>query len=256
MLDEILPNSIEKVTYDGSVSQGVETISKPEELNDAMETMETMFEHIKEVGSTSTSTGMHVNMSIRGLAFSKENFNKVKFIILMDLAHLITKDSAGFIKFRPRGYVEDIFKSINNNYNMFSMANSRNFNEVVEWLDLFVSENTKYQSINFSHAFGSKVSPQLRRVEMRFFGGADYEDRYEEIYWNIHRAAYMMLAGFDKDFGEREYKELIYRWLNRISEKNYNVSFAELSRVVKSIAGGAGAVNDAEQEEILAKLGK
>jgi hypothetical protein len=231
-LEDIRPGKV-TVTTDASVSQGVEVISHPEEINDAMETMETMFDHINKVGSTSTNTGMHVNMSIRGVEFSRNNFNTVKFLILLDLAHLITRDSSGFIKFPPRSYVSDMFASIKDSDIIVSLANKRNFDDIIDALDGYIKKDTKYQSINFSHAFGSYISPHLRRVEMRFFGGADYEYRYEEIYWNIHRAAYMMLAGFDKDFGEREYKELIYRWLNRISETKYNVSFAELVRVVQ-----------------------
>lgn len=230
-------NSIEEVTTDESVPDGVEVITHPEPIEDAMETMEAMFSHIREVGSTSTITGLHVNMSIKGLTFNKQNFNKVKFIVLMDLAHLITPDSKGFIKFPPRNHVSDMLESVSSPLDMFTMASSTNFDHVVNTLEKLIEEDTKYQSINFSHAFGEYVSPHLRRVEMRFFGGKDYEKRYDEIYWNIHRAAYMMLAGFDKEFGDREYKQLIYRWLNRISERQWNVSFAELSKVVKGFVG-------------------
>src|SRR5690554_6081145 len=79
-----LMSGIQNIELDSSVPDGAEVITKPLLPDDAFDFMNAMFEYIKEHGSTSMQTGLHINISHR--SFTQGTLpDPLKIIALMDV---------------------------------------------------------------------------------------------------------------------------------------------------------------------------
>lgn len=223
--------SIREVKLDPSVPNGVETVTKPIKLHAALELMEKMFDHIQDVGSTADNTGLHINVSIRGKNFKRDKFNTAKLIMLLD--PVLLKEFFGL-----RGYISDQFDGVNPEviYNIadFKASNSGEFVgkaniKAIEFFEDNAFRLVKHQQVNFNN-FKDIDDADIHddRIEFRYVGGKDYEFRYNTIEWNIYRNIYMMLAAFDKDFGQKEYYTAVSKFINEKSEKYFDMPFSDL----------------------------
>lgn len=207
---------IEEVTEDSSVEGGAEVITKPLLLKEAMKVMEGMFGFIDDYGITSTKTGMHVNMSIRGKKFSRETFNPTKLLMLLDERFLREGGKVGdtkIFKYPIRDYVDKALRlDLETTWKMAGLVAQNRIEEFIELFESQISVHNKYQSINFRHMFDMDI--EVRRIEFRYFGGEGYEKRYQEMRKDIYHAAYAMLAAFDDKFAQKEYYLAIIRALN------------------------------------------
>lgn len=196
-------DEIETVTTDPSVTDGVEVITEVQELNDAIELMKFMHEHIKEYGSTSTSTGMHVNMSIKGMRFERSSFNAIKLLMLTDRRTLSEL-------FPTRGYTGKVIDYVGYG-DLYDLAVLPT-NKLIKEFSNMANLNRKHQNINFNNIDASDVN--ARRIEFRYFGGKDYENRTEEFEEEIYRVAYALMCSFSDGFAEKEYLKGIVRFLD------------------------------------------
>lgn len=218
---------IEKFTVDPSVDNGAETITKPLPLKRALEVMEIMFDHIHEVGSTSNQTGMHVNMSIKGLNFKKDNFNPAKLVMLLD-----PKTLAEFFPLRKQ-YTENLLNTINGDF-LWIAAEQRNTELLIQYFNLYaVDQGKKYQQANFI-TISEVYSEHLHRIEFRYFGGKDYEDRFNTIKWNIYRTAYILMVAYAEEFGQKEYLKAMVKILDEKSEELFKVGFDDVVKYRKN----------------------
>lgn len=214
---------IDSVVNDRSVFGGVEVITKALPMNQAFDLMNKMFNHIKDMGSTSNSTGMHVNISIKGLQFTPQTFNPVKLFILLDEAFLRSSDTTKpikIIKYPLRKYVELISAPITVN-DIFDIAKLWTQNSNIGQIESMTRKllvksgiSAKYQSINFNHVFDAEVDN--RRIEFRYFGGKDYETRYDEMSQDIQHAAYALNAAFDPAFARKLYLKGLVKFFDKI----------------------------------------
>jgi hypothetical protein len=211
-----LMHNVEDVVLDSSVTEGVEVISKPLKLNDALDFMESMFEHISEVGNTSGDTGMHVNMSIRGVDFNKANFNPIKLLMLLD--HRAVNDLFP-VRTHTGGLIEELDIRM-----LFDMAKLPT-QVLLDKFHEMVNISKRHQNINFNNIHATDI--ETRRIEFRYFGGENYEQRYETIKNEIYRVAYALMVTFDPEFNDNEYLKNIIRELDRSVKKYHTGIFKD-----------------------------
>lgn len=237
------PMHIYEVTTDASVSDGVEVITLPLNLDDTLENMENMFEHIRDVGYTSSNTGMHVNMSMKGLHFNRKTFNHTKMVMLMDEKYLI--DQFGI----RNSNVDAMFENVSAQ-TLINVATARNTNDMIERMEEdFIRQSHKFQTINFKNTFGDGAMGmeslvEDRRIEFRFFGGDDYEKHYDKMEKQILRSAYMMMVAFSPTFGHKEYLKKMTQQLDRSFKKKFMMSFTDFTKRWRKLT-------NREREEIM-----
>ena len=225
---------ISEVVPDPSVPEGIEVVSKAIPINDQMDLMDGMFQFIRDNGSTDDHTGMHVNMSIRGLGFKKNDMNAVKLAMLAD-EEFMQSDT----KYPPRSHVSRMFENViaADMMAMAIMYNRGGMEDVVEAFEVIGGLNNKSQGINM----GGRVlsNPKERRIEFRFFGGEDYEDedKTEQTKKDIHKLAYAMMVAYSPTFGNREYYTALLKRLDKLVRDllpTGSSSFIDLARNIKS----------------------
>lgn len=245
-MDEIGFDTSELTIWHQEHDGMVEFITKPLPLLEALKYMEKMHEYIDEHGYTSESSGQHVNISHRRMLTTGRNgVNPLKLAVLMDIDFMqnIKTDSSktnqrwGLLyKYPARRYVKRLFDQIEivpavKEYTLNGFAGLEK--ELLRQLRM----GGKYQGINFDHL--SVSGSTLNRLEMRFFGGKDYQKRTKEMAYDINFAAYALLAAYDPKFLEKDYKKSLVRILDRIiQERTPDLggfsTLAQLSRAIAS----------------------
>ena len=236
-------SEISEVTDDQSVPEGVETISKAIPLLDQIKLMEKMFNHIQDVGSTEHNTGMHVNMSIKGLNFTKDNFDPVKMVVLLNNNYLIGKsvDKKGnpILKYPVRGYVSNMLSQVNVE-TAFMLAKeyvAGGYKNLINEFSVLIQRDRKHQGINFNNTFSADMEidgESTRRVEFRYMGNEGYDKRLEEMTFDIYRFAYAMMAGYSPAFGQEDYYKAIVKELDKvIAGELPNMKFSDFISAVK-----------------------
>lgn len=232
--NEVLDMSkVENIELDPSYDKtnghvAAEIITKPLSYNDTMIFMHSMFEFIREFGRTSDFTGLHVNLSHRNFS-TGGNFDPLKMVILLSPDYLQSD-----ARWRERNdTVASLYVQLGNEEIalLADVYNRGGIPLVEQSLKDLLIRSEKFRSINFTALLGG--APNERRVEFRLFGGANMEDRMEELARDIPYTMYAMLAGTDHNFLRREYLEQLVRLLNKLSERYFKMSFVDLAKLAK-----------------------
>jgi len=219
-------NDIERVLIEAGVTDGVETVSKPLKLNDSLALNEQMLTHIRDVGWTDEGTGLHVNVSLRGMNFKRDNFNPAKLILLLN-----PKMLQEF--FQLRGYVGDQFDGLTD-MKLSDMAwgvAKYGRGSLIEHFEKSAFDHDKHRQVNFNnfHTKSFDMDLSLDRIEFRYIGGKDYEHRQKTIEWHIYRMVYLTMVAFNEGFAEKEYLKEMQKVLDRESKEKFaGMSFFEL----------------------------
>lgn len=193
----------------------VEVITRPLKMDDAFDYMKVMLDFITYYGSTTERTGMHVNMSIRGLNFDKNEFNQMKLLMLADADYM---QSLG--KYPPRQHVKKMFASIESRH-MIILANTyikHGIDEVATQLEALGNIRIKHQAINFGGVSHSRES--VRRIEFRYFGGEGYEEDFDDLKEDIQQAAWALLVAYSPTFANKEYYKALLKQLDKLTIKH------------------------------------
>lgn len=184
---------------------------------------------------------MHINISHKYLKFNKDHFNPLKLIMLTD-PKWIHKD----LNFPTRGHVANMFNVLNDVNTLINLSLSRGFDELEKVVLGEIKPQQKSFTLNFK-SFDEDVSTQ--RIELRFFGGENYEHRYDEIVHNLYRVLYYMLASYSPTFGEKEYKKKLIKTLNSICEIEFDMTFPDLVALMRR----ENVKNENQGREVLEK---
>lgn len=188
---------------------GVEVISPPLPIPDFIDQAEEMLDFISEYGHTNSKTGLHINMSIKGINL-KEELDVIKLFLFHD-EDFVYKH---FDERKGNLYVMSIKEKIKN-----AAFNPHDLEKIIkkDKLKNKVSQGGKYYGINLeniSHT-GSK-----QRIEYRYMGGNNYEDKWDNIKSMIGTYAYNLKLACDPNFKRKEYIKKINRVINKILEKD------------------------------------
>lgn len=232
-----------------------EVITKTISVENGIEVITTMFDTMKENGwTTSNKSGMHVSISTNS---NKANVNLLKYIVLSNIDYLAGKGDT--IKtggmYPPRAHVhhlgdiikneiEDIGRSFIVLNQRFTHENALGYtisrmSEFLQQSKIFVSE--KYQSIKLGD-----YEIHNGRIELRFFGGENYEDDFEKVERLIHRALYILHVS-KSDMYEKEYKKALYQIIFNVLDNKLNyttliVAYRKLKEKIDS-----GKIKDQDQ---------
>lgn len=215
---------IEKVVVDYSVPNGVEVITHPMKIKDAMKMLKAMTDHIADVGSTSNRTGLHCNVSIKGLTNTEARKpNILKLVMLTD-------EKVVNLLFGVRTHVEKMFddSSLANSLvdGLLFLSKNTSATTVIEEVFLkHIQKQEKYQRINLEHL--NHINKELRRIEYRFLGDKDYEKSYNTLYWFVAKIAYVTMMSYTKE-NDREYLKILAKRADELLMKWKRITIADI----------------------------
>lgn len=225
---------IEKIEEDSSLSHGAEVVTDPLTLADTFDFMEDMFAFIQKHGYTDNGCGMHVNISHR-LMGKEVRLNPLRILTLLDPDFFQNRTvNRKLDKYEERHKYAQSFGSILAREDILGALVGWYVTEGVDGLERYLSfylvQAEKYRAINFTALF-NVYQPDRRRIEVRLFGGKDYEKRFVEIQHDIYNLCYVIQAMVDPDFKKREHLEGMFRLLNRAAaryDRNQRTTFMDL----------------------------
>lgn len=206
------------ITTDASVDMdmgGIEVVSPPMPMPEFIEKAEEFIDFIQYFGSTDSSTGLHVHMSIEGRDLDKD------------------LDAVKLFLFHDEDYVYKFFKERKGNSMAMSIKSKLeqvdyNFEDLYKILKV----NKLEKDLETSKYFGINMSAiDENHIEFRYLGGTDYETKWNEIKSVIGKNAYDLKLAVDPDFKRQEYikklNRMINRFLNRYKEDYFRVLLAK-----------------------------
>lgn len=213
LADDVLSH---RIVVDTDNNYQFEFITDIMTVGECLDSLQEVFEFIEEYGYTTKHSGLHI--SISSDKWSNTPFNFLKFFTLMQFTHVLDI-------FPERQYVNNLYNQFVRSKNTIhivkdAIKNTNNLSQCVSnihntlsdinlWKDGFLS--TKYQSVKFGD-----YEISHGRIELRFFGGEHYEDRYDEVEQLLLKSLYMMELSYG-DLYDKEYKKLFVRILDDIA---------------------------------------
>lgn len=219
------------ITTDGSVPEkegGVEMVSPPVDIQTAIKYLEDMFEYIKDNGHTRSQgprqCGLHMNISLKN---KMENVDPVKFLLFSDEKQVSNVKLFGDRK--NANYIAIVYDKL------FSAALGRmaelksvstaeklkKFKDIIEH-EFVLFMNTKYQNINYG-GLHINYSPEKRRIEVRYFGGENYEKKLELAKKVLFEILFALEVATDETKMVDEYKTRLLRLMSNLEKKSANV---------------------------------
>ena len=235
------------ITTDESVLAtigGIEFVSPPLPPREAIEQTGKMFYYIARNGNTrSHSTddtvdnrrnaqcGLHINIS-----FTPErmkNFDALKFILFSNEGQVNSKELFGDRKHAD--YIGEILKELRKIYknNAKALSNGRE-KEFIEDLvqnkmtkgkqflnSMIYMINDKYSNINmnhYSHRNKTKRRKSSERIEIRYFGGENYERKFSLFKRVLGELLYALDVATDPEKEKNNYYRKVYRLLSSVEQ--------------------------------------
>lgn len=194
---------------------------------------------------TAENSGLHISISYKKGAME---FDPLMFAIVSNTYRAV-KGSADHV----RQYVENLYVFLEDNikeiaWDIESRASSDPQIRLGEAIPVFVAQylddvnfdrgsygSAKYKSVNFEHYYTSNG-----RVELRYFGGEDYENRKKEYFDEMVRAMYalkmsMIDPSTGKGYAYKDYLHTLYRMVNKIFTEKYGAGINEYASVISTI---------------------
>lgn len=216
----------------------IEVISNTMTFGKGIAHISEMFNYITDNGFTSEFSGMHV--SISSDKWKDGDFNILKFFVFMDIPEVISI-------FPSRKHVADLYELFMNNSDInrtikTELENNKSLTQAISKIQQYLSKNInkimtgKFQSIKFDD-----YSTLNGRIELRYFGGEDYEERYEEIEQKMLEAVYIMELSYG-DLYNKEYQKGILGLLNNFANgivkhyiRNGNIDKVDITPEIRNI---------------------
>lgn len=226
-----------------------------DEIVTAFKTMYEIIEKLEGYGfETRDNSGLHMSISYKG---GTNDFNKYKFIVLSHVYDLVQGNNN-----MVRRFVNDVYTLVEENLPEFVDDLASNAMEddptamgllVIDYVEDHLnltkhmpSIDAKYHGINFN---GYDIYDG--RVELRFFGGEGYENKYDEYLDIILRMMYILKVSSDNSHNN-EYMKTVVRTVNKILKKSkYKMDLNEIvarAKYVKKLTKSLGYDIDSGRE--------
>ncbi|ASV44139.1 hypothetical protein PBI_SCTP2_124 [Salicola phage SCTP-2] len=218
-LEDFVPNQSDVVVEE----QGdqIEVITYPMDVESALQNLKIAFNKISKTDQLQThdDSGLHISIS------SKQKSNMAsrdlaKFILLQQYEYILEI-------FPERENVSDLYEQLVNNFhnlikknlieNIFNNFSQNNMMvQIVEYVENELTKygvlREKYLSTNFS-----SMDAENGRIELRFFGGESYEDRYDDVKTLLLRSVYILDVVMDEKY-DKKYHKALYQFINNAFE--------------------------------------
>jgi len=187
---------------------GVEVISPPLPLPEAVDEIKKFLDFIDKNGETNSQTGLHINLSLKGVNLQKE-LDVVKLFLFYD-----------------EGYVLNLFKERKGNDYAREIKNKL-FDENYDFNDLnkIFKTNKMKKKLSTSHYYGINLEnisegPDKSRVEFRYIGHDNYEKKWGNIKSTVANYAFNLKLACDSNYKRKEYVKKLNRVIIKKMEKN------------------------------------
>lgn len=222
-----------QTTIEGHNQIELITRNPPMSLSDAIKDLKKVFSFIDSYGTTSKYSGLHISVSVPDKFNSGIELNYEKLFILMNFG-FITKNLFGerdhvdsidrLVKTRIKAFIStQRFKDIALKHNSAKMIYDKIFDEI----NFKQIVTNKYQSMNLGDYHKSNG-----RIELRFFGGENYEKRYNEIVDLIIKSLLLISSSYDDKY-DRIYQKARYLYIDNIVQEIEVLSFPEIIKDIK-----------------------
>jgi len=195
------------VTVDSTVPPnegGIELISPPLPMPDFIEAAEDILDFISAKGSTDSRCGLHVHMSIEGISL-KDNLDVVKLFMFHD-------EEKVYQAFKERQF---------STYASQVKNKIRDVNFDVDDLKKIINVSKLEKKLSTSKYYGMNLSDlEQDHIEFRYMGGADYEDKWDDIKEMVGNYGYELKLACDPNFKRQEYIKKLNRAINKQLEMN------------------------------------
>lgn len=209
----------------------VEVVTKTVKPATGIELIKDMFGFITKNGYTSDSSGMHISVSIDG------DVNLMKFLILMEMGYIIDnvfpeREHVYDIEEQFNGYVERLLSNL---LLLNKIDHTDTNKDILDKITNYLSNSALFHNKTQSIKFGD-YNVLDGRIELRFFGDENYEDRYDEIEHHLYRSLYILLVS-SSDIYHKEYMRGLYKRVFSVLDDNSNNAAAAL-KISKLYANG------------------
>jgi len=191
------------------IERGVEIISPKVRMVDAMKIIDIMFAYIQDNGSTNASCGFHISMSYKGYNMKKLDVFKMMMFMEEGLItkHFPERETAEYLRFLYPDILQGTRASKNDKELPDAKASLTKIKNIARKVDknLFswlVPVNAHDQGINREHQDSGR---QHGRIEFRYMGGTNYENKAALVKTQILRYAYLLKLGMDSEFKKKEF---------------------------------------------------
>lgn len=181
---------------------------------------------IKEGFGAVVSSGLHLSISYKE---GSKSLNRNKFIILSNMYELLGSDAS-----MVRNYVKNVYNEVSKRDNLFVLIdgiiqssvleNEVYYIELVDYVENLLGEpvdmdidEMKYRSVNFNG-----YMTQKGRVELRFFGGDNYDEKSKEYLVILLRMMYVLKVSTD-DTHNKEYLMTVFKILNKVFKNKMGI---------------------------------
>ena len=184
---------------------GVELKSPVLPLKDFMNIVPQVFEWIKNYGRTTSATGFHVNMSIKGISNLKRDIDMHKLVLFLDEEYIYKF----FASRKNNEYAESLKKKI---LKSSAPIASSDIEEVVSnrKIKKFISSE-HHDSITFEGLDDSHPT----HIEFRYMGGASYHKKWSNIKPIVARYAHYLNIAVNPNYKKKEYLKKLLRVLRK-----------------------------------------
>lgn len=220
----------------------IEVITGVMPVNSALANMKRMFELIREHGSTDSSSGMHISVSTNRWDLGDINFEKL--MILLNFDHIHT------MKFEERSYVDNFNDLVERAIRIrafpylkilrTSSSMQEVYDDVSSLIDIHSMAMNKYQSLNAREYHSSNG-----RIELRYFGGDDYEERFDDIKTELYRALVTLDVSYG-DMYEKEFQKAKFVYMDKMCERVFGKSIPAIRKLAVALERYEGAITAEE----------
>lgn len=186
----------------------LEVITEKMNLKDAINNIKGMFKFLdSDMAKVNNFAGMHVSISTN--KYDLDDFNKSKFMVLLNSEYIHKI-------FPQRRHVQNFNDTIKNAITKFKKYNkSRSFDkEAVSIVEDIIEETLDSKYIT---ATMKDYNMMGGRIELRFFGGQDYHQMYDDIKQQILRSLFIMEIAYT-DLYQKEYYKSLYKFIKNDDE--------------------------------------
>lgn len=223
-----------KVEHDGQIEIVTTKPVSGKEILEHYKQMKEIISELSDYGYTADSnSGLHMSISYKN---GSTGMNYNKFTVLSDMYKIAEEDGNAV-----RQFVNDVFRYVNSadddildiildNVRDGTNPISDIVNVVENGLKRVRTSGTndlpKFHGINFAD-YGSNG-----RVELRFFGGDNYDDRLDEYLDKLIKFMYILKISSDDTHDTNYYKALV-KVTNKVFSKRFGMTIDEATRNAK-----------------------
>ena len=215
--DEAASTAIWNITMDSSIKPnndddvGMEIIMPPTEYEKGITDIEDIMQFLRQEGGyANESTGLHINVSMKGIDHSKLDY--AKLVLMVGDNKVARQFDREYSEFAENSLTKlSNFIDSTQGYEKDRPAKAKGYADMMARMhkDLSHSVMDSFENIDFGKF--SSVGIKEDRIEFRAAGGADYLNNFSDILHVINRFVVAYAVAADPQAHRKEYAKKLYK---------------------------------------------